>query len=175
MVWDACALLNLLSTGMGPEVLRSLADEHAAERHVVEGEVRYLRPMSDEQGDDQQEPVDCSELTDSGILRIADLAPNERVLFVRLAEHMDDGEARSGALAIGRGLALVTDDRQALRWFRSERPAVPVVTTPDWVQLWASTTGADPGMLVCPITLRARYRPRFSDPAYAWWMAALDE
>jgi hypothetical protein len=90
------------------------------------------------------------------------------------AAELDDGEARSAAVALHRGLWLVTDDRPSLRVARTNVPAIPSLTTPEWMKQWAEGEPAESQAVrdaVHRIEMCARYRPRRLDPLHAWWTA----
>jgi hypothetical protein len=139
---------------------------------LLAAEVLYLRPLPEEDPQGKLVPVDLSPLFTAGLLQEVTLTAAEEALFVRYAQEVDDGEARTAAVAISRGLRVVTDDRAALRLLRGLEPPPPVVTTPEWLKLWAEV-GEVPaeavGGVLRRVELCARYRPRRLHPLHDWW------
>jgi hypothetical protein len=174
LVWDGCGLLNLAATTRAEEVLRSLGRESSVVAEVLEREALYLRPLPEEDASGTVVPTDVSRLVEMRALAVVTLTPAEIELFVRLAEQVDDGEARTIAVAWSRGLRLVTDDRAALRVWRELGARAPGLTTPEWVRLWSEACGSAPeviGGVLRRIEVCARYRPRHTHPLYEWWEA----
>ncbi len=139
LIWDACTLLNLIATKRESEILTALACPSYVVREVREREILYLRPLPEEDPQGELIKVDLEPLFSAGVLQEVELTEEERRLFVMFASEMDDGEARSTAVAVQRGWRLVTDDKVSLRIAREYSPAIPTLTTPEWVKAWAET------------------------------------
>ena len=205
-VWDTSSLLNLVATGRAEEILRVFGCPAYIERVVYRGDgVRrgevldtartskpryasftkrrdfqmrsvYLRPLPEENRPGEQIPVDLSPLFASGMLTETELDEAERALFVAYAAEIDDGEARSAAVAVHRGLWLMTDDRPCVNLMAS-LPVPPIVmTTPDWVKEWVDHAGISLEALA--ETLRrihhcANYHARRNHPLRDWWNSHL--
>jgi hypothetical protein len=120
-VLDASAAINLLATGIAPNLLPLLGAFIIERRAFLE--VRR-HPV---QGRDHQAELSC--LIDGGHLAIQDLAPDGRDIFFELtaddtAGGLDDGEAATIALAItgvSPGVP-VLDDRKAIKLLRRRWP-----------------------------------------------------
>lgn len=181
-VWDTSSLLNLVATGRAEEILRVFGCSAYVERVVYRGdgvrrgEVLYLRPLPEENRPGEQIPVDLSPLFASGMLTETELDEAERALFVAYAAEIDDGEARSAAVAVHRGLWLMTDDRPCVNLMAS-LPVPPIVMTmPDWVKEWVDHAGISLEALA--ETLRrihhcANYHARRNHPLRDWWNSHL--
>lgn len=170
--WDACCLLNLLATDRAEEILRSLGAQSYVVRQVLEAEVLGLRAMPQDDPAQPMTPVDVEPLLASGALQSVDLTGDERATFSLFAAALDDGEARTAALAWRRKLYLVTDDRLSLR--AAGDSSIRTLTTPDWVKRWserATASADDLSDCLRRIQLRASYRPRRAHALYAWWQA----
>lgn len=172
--WDACCALNLIATRRAADILSALNAPSYIVREVLEAEVLTLRALPE---DDLAQPLitaDLSPVIASGALQLVTLSAEEQVTFTAFASEMDDGEARSAAVAHHRGICLVTDDRVSLRV--ADAHAVRTLTTPEWVQRWTVTAKPDTKALhdcLYRIEVCARYRPRRLHPLYAWWMGGL--
>jgi hypothetical protein len=176
LVWDACALLNLLATGREEEILASFTCPSLVVREVREGEVFYLRPLPEEGGADDKVPVDLAPLIASGLLQETELDAAERATFVAFATRIDDGEARSAAVATRRGLWLVTDDRPCRNLVGSLPAPLPVLTTPDWVKWWSDASRSTTDVVaetVRRIQCRASFRVQRNHPLREWWNGLL--
>lgn len=174
MVWDACTTLNLMATGHAPEILTCFGGPSYIVKQVREGEVFTLRPLPEEDPKGNLVPVDLLPLIRAGILNEVELTPAEEATFVTFAAHVDDGEARSSAVAAHRGLTLVTDDKASIRLVQGLAPPVGVLTTLDWVKRWVDEQAVDDatlGAALRRIEICAHYRPRRTHPLKAWWEA----
>lgn len=171
-VWDACGLLNLMATERPSEILTALNWPSGVVREVRTEEVLYLRPPPDEEPNVNLVEADLAPLIDQGLLTEIHLSLEEQDHFVTLASYIDDGEARTLSVAANRGLAVVTDDRAAMRVARGAGLNLEIITTPDWLMLWAEHSSLDVGELrdaLRSIMLRGRYSPRRSHPLHEWW------
>ncbi|MCX6378356.1 MAG: hypothetical protein NT023_02605 [Armatimonadetes bacterium] len=174
LIWDACTLLNLIATKRASEILTALASPSYVVREVREREVLYLRPLPEDDPQGKLIKVDLEPLFSTGVLQEVEMTEEEQRLFVMFASEMDDGEARSTAVAVQRGWRLVTDDKVSLRIAREYSPAIPTLTTPEWVKAWAEKAPAKKETL--SETLRrieacANYTPRRLHSLKAWWEA----
>lgn len=172
LIWDACGLLNLMATARSGEILAALTTPCVVVREVRTGETLYLRPLPEEDPRGALVLVDPTPLLASGLLQEITLTPEEQELYVEYAAEVDDGEARTAAAAITRGLRIATDDRAAIRFVSALSPAPGVLTTPDWLKQWADTAQPDPvvlGAVLRRVEVCARYRPRKLHPLYDWW------
>ncbi len=141
-------------------------------KEVRDGEVLALRPLPEEDPKGALVSVDLTLLLQDGLLQEVVLTPVEESTFVAYAAAIDDGEARSSAVAMHRGLTLVTDDRASIRFVQSLSPTLPVLTTMDWIKSWADTTAVETatlGEVLRRIELCARYRPPRHHPLKSWW------
>lgn len=123
--------------------------------------------------------IDLQKHLDGGVLTLCELSnENEAEMFVDLASALDDGEAKSLAIALSRGLAVVTDDRKARRIFTEMGgQAGNLLSTSDVVRAWAEETAIDEDTLRVVLTriqIRSRFMPRLTDPNHSWWRSAAD-
>jgi D-alanyl-D-alanine dipeptidase len=172
LAWDACTLLNLLATRQETQILSALECPSYVVAEVRQGEVLSLRPLPEEDPQGRLMTADTTSLLHSGRLVEVSLAADELALFVEFASQMDDGESRSAAIAVRLGLHLVTDDRVSLRIAHAHLPAIPTITTPDFVKHWADQASVDRHTLaeaLRRIEICATYRPRRLHPLRAWW------
>jgi hypothetical protein len=136
------------------------------------GEVLCLRPLPVEDAKGNLIQVDTNRLLQPGQLEEVAVSVVETATFVEFAAKMDDGEARSAAVAAHRGFWLATDDRVSLRGAREYIPPIPTITTPEWIKYWAEQASVDRQALaetLRRIEICATYRPRREHQLRAWW------
>lgn len=178
LIWDACALLNLVATRCEGQILAVFDCPSYVVKQVREGEAIYLRPLPEEDPRGSLLPVDLKSLMQTGALTEVEVATEEMAAFVAFAAEMDDGEARSAAIAAHRGWRLITDDRVSLRIAREYPTSIPTMTTPEWVKQWADSASVTPELLaqvLRRVQICASYHPRRIHPLKAWWDASLPE
>jgi hypothetical protein len=171
-VWDACGLLNLAATRRAEDILSYLDVPSYVVQEVRNGEVLYLRSLPEEDPMGKLVTVDLTPLLGAGLLQELMLDTVEQSLFVGFAASVDDGEARTAAVAVHCGWGMVIDDRATLRLLAAQSPPVSVLTTPVWVKFWADTTGASShelGEVLRRIEVCAHFKPRKIDPLKVWW------
>ena len=174
-VWDACGLLNLAATQRAEEILAALRSPCYVVSELLQGEVLYLRPLPEEDPQRTKVPVDFTDLLKAGFLKEITLSPEEKVLFTDYAREVDDGEARTAAVAVVRGFQVVTDDRAAVAFLRRLGAPPRVITTTEWLKFWADAMEVRPEALadaVRRVEECATYRPRRMDPLLEWWTRA---
>lgn len=169
---DAGALLNLLASRRLADFATSIPARLIVARAAA-GEIAYVRRGGGGPDVAERDPIDPATLEQARFLTIVDLTtPTELGAFVAFAAEMDDGEAATGALAIGRGAIVVTDDRKARSVFaRCDQP-LPLSTTSEIVRAWADRANPDAeelAKMLIDIEARARFRPGPWDPLEAWW------
>ena len=172
MVWDACTVLNLVATDRAAEILTSFGIPNYIVRQVREGEVFSLRPLPEDDPKGDLVAVDLIPLLKQGILIEVELTTEEVAAFVEFADEMDDGEARTLAVAVHRGLIMVTDDKKSIRIAQKLEPSIEVITTLDWVKIWVDKNRIDRATVSAVlhrIEICAHYRPRRSHPFKPWW------
>ncbi|HZT42300.1 MAG TPA: hypothetical protein VFA07_08920 [Chthonomonadaceae bacterium] len=172
LIWDACTLLNLVATRRASEILTVLGCPSFIVKQVREKEILYLRPLPDADPPERLIPVDLTPLQDMGALQDVELTAAEQATFVTFAVEMDDGEARSAAVAAHRGWWLVTDDRVSLRVARKHSTPIHTVTTPEWVRYWSEEASVDDTTLAQTLNrsqICANYIPRRVHPLRGWW------
>ncbi len=154
---DACVLINLLATGELKSILDSVGRTSLI-CSVVREESIYLKT--------------------GGTLSVCELeGEKEELSYVDFASVLDDGEAMTLAIAINRGLYLVTDERKARRLF-SEQVGNPkrLISTSDLIYHWAQGKKVRANKLqetLQKIESRASYRPPTTDRNQKWWIKAL--
>lgn len=165
---DACGAINLAALlDLRTEaqqlpfellVVQQVADEAMFLLEVVDGE--YVRV-----------PINL------GTIRVTELEDGDLELYVRLARGLDDGEAATLAFAYGRQIAVLTDDRKAVRIAGELDPCVPIIGTPELARRWASAGSVAPHDLMrrlVAVESLASFRPRSQDPNFEWWRSITD-
>lgn len=128
-------------------------------------EAVYLNPRV---SGDPRDAIDLTPHIASGILVRSSLSEEEIASYVRFAAEVDDGEAQVLAVGLHRRLLVGTDDRRARRV--ATREGVELVSTPELILQWArggTPSAAEQRSAIVDIEVRARYRPRPSDPSRA--------
>ncbi len=175
-VWDTCSLVNLIASRRAAQILKVLNSGARIVREVLAQEVLYVRPLPEEDATVtlRQAQDAVTELRGASLLTVVDLNESETSLFVKLATEIDDGEARTLAIAASRNWCAATDDRPALRTARNLTPPIVTITTPEWVRQWADSSGADVESVksvVRNIELCARFTAPRNSPQFDWWKA----
>lgn len=170
-IFDACVLINLLASGEAEGILRAAARDSFI-CSAVEGESIYLRT---EDPKTPLEPIDLRPLIESGLLMMCQVeGGREAELYVDYASALDDGEARSLAIALSRGFTLVTDERKARRLFLdATKDAAHLTSTSEMLRRWVEVEGVTPDRLkavLLNVVRRARYQPPVDDSNYHWWL-----
>jgi len=187
---DACCLINLFGCGRAEVILRALPYRFAVARYVAEEEVLEI-------GSDEAEPDAASEargrtvlsplldsLIDQRVLTsIAVTTPDEQRELIRFAVDLDDGEARTCALAVTRKALVATDDKKAIRVLRAavrdEAGSAddPCLRTSELLFEWAEreeVPEADLVQIVWSIARNATFLPPKNDPHFDRWMKLLE-
>ena len=130
--------------------------------------------LRDDSNPEKRVEIDVQQYLDSGVLELCELLNEGEIeMFVDLASTLDDGEAKSLAIALSRGLAVVTDDRKARRIF-AEMGGDPanLLSTADLLKVWAEDTELDADTLriaLIQIQIRSRFTPPTTDSNHSWW------
>ncbi len=119
----------------------------------------------------QREPIDGELLKREGVtFADAELNDAERVLAVRFAALVDDGEAETLAIAAARQIPILSDDIGAERVARSE--GVPLETTLELVYGWSiGRNKTDVKGALSALRARANYAPPRSHAQRSWFMS----
>jgi predicted nucleic acid-binding protein len=144
-------------------------------RFLVGGRAREKAQWLAVPDSEEREPVQLQPLIEAGLLVEERLqAGPEETLFVEFSAQLADGEAEAAALAVLRGYILATDDRKASRIVVERDAAVRLYSTLELLREWQQVSGAsdaDVADALKRISERATYRPRRTDPLFAWWSA----
>jgi predicted nucleic acid-binding protein len=178
IVLDACVLLNLFAAGRVEEILRSLSSRCLVSGYARREALWYLVLVDQAGGTMERREIELEPLIAAGLVEILDLTQEEQDTFVELAQELGDGEAASGALAIGRSAAVATDDAKARKVFARRIPPLSVVGTVALLRSWearAAVSRTDIAATLQAIRLGARYYPRGDDDDAAWWRARTRE
>lgn len=168
---DACVLINLLATEE-LEAILGAAKKPSLICSIVENESIYLRT-----GDPRnpKEPINLEPFINDGVLSVCEIeSEKEESLYVDFASALDDGEAMTLAIAIGRKLDLATDDRKARRLFLNEiADSKRLISTSALIRQWAAAEDISAMKLketLARIQNRASYRPPTDDRHHRWWI-----
>lgn len=171
LILDACCVLNLYATDRMSEILAALPYDFAI-AELVAREALHVRHAS---GDPAQPrvSVNLAEMTSQGLLDV--LAPStseEQGAFVSYAAEIDDGEAMTCALAVGRGYVVATDDLKVTRLARQGAMPAPIISTPELMKEWHDAVALSREELrqaLRAIEVRASFAPRKDHALRPWW------
>lgn len=171
---DACLVITLYATRRMAAILASHPGRFSVV-DVVRREAGYVFRGGGGPDATEREPIDLAALELANLLStLTTDSEDELRTYIDLTLEMDTGEAMTGAIAIHRGHAVVTDDRKAMRVL-TER-GVPCETSLDLIRSWADTTNIPPSDLrpvLIDVRQRARYVPHRGHPLRGWWDAIL--
>jgi hypothetical protein len=167
---DTCCLLNLCAVDDPKTVLPHIPVKWQIARAAATEELS-IRPTPDGKRADRRR-IDLQPCFDAGVLTLCDPRDEaEQLLYVQLAQEVDDGEAMSLAIAAVRAWAVSTDDLAARRV--AQRLGILTVATPELLRLWAKNSRADAmsiAQAIRNIETLARYSPTPATPDYQWWL-----
>lgn len=170
---DACCLVNLYASRNIEAVLQSLPFRFGVVRRVMEVEATYVLVGGEGEDAEDREPVNLTPLLNSGLLEIVDIdTEDEAEAFVNLAFDLDDGEARTIAVAIHRGDIVATDDRKARQVVEHLVPPVMLISTTELLRQWSLAEGIAEDQIrraLFDIQQRGRFLPPRHDPLREWW------
>jgi predicted nucleic acid-binding protein len=168
LLLDACVAINLIAAGPIEQVALDVGRSFLITGQAA-AEVGHLRDTVE--GDVVVVPVDLNDHVRAGAFEIIDLDANEIPLYVELASLIDDGEASTIAVAIGRDLPLATDDRKARRVLAQRglrEPTGTVALVRQYCEVKALEY-AEVSRLLARIRNQASFQPPRSDPDLKWW------
>ena len=171
-VLDACVLLNLFASRRVEEILASLPFRCLVASQVRREALWYLGASDKDDDRLQRHEIVLDPLIAAGRIQVAELTVDEEGLLVELAQNLGDGEAASGALAIGRAAFVATDDVKAVRVFRQLEPPLRTAGTPTLLRWWEERSGASASAITSTlqaIRRGARFSPRADAADASWW------
>lgn len=171
IILDACCVITLFASQRFRGIVEAIPAQVAACRYVVEKEAGFVYDGPEENIRSEKVPIDLNPCVEEGLVHVSTLrSEDEMGTFVRLAGRMDDGEARTLALATHRNWMIATDDHRAIRGARDAE--LQVITTPEIIRHWANTTNADANILAQVLTdveSRGAYSIGRRHDLYHWW------
>lgn len=158
IVFDACCVTNLHSSGSLEAILRTIPAKCALPFDVNQ----------------EVDHPDIESLLGMGLLSLTDIrGDNEENLYIHYAASArSNGEAASIAIAKNRNWAIATDERKITAMLRDIVPNVQILTTPDLLKHWSDETKVSTQELVealQAVNLKASYTPSELHPLLAWW------
>ena len=172
---DACTLLNLYATGCLAEILAGLDYRFGVVAYVVRSEALFIERPDHVPPDREQ--VDVDGLVERRLIEVVEIEGEpEAELFLQLALELDDGEARTLAIAASRGWSVATDDRKAQRVAARECPQVKLFRSLELLKEWSDVNTIDAVRireLLLNIRDRANFIPGKHDPSVFWWRSLL--
>ena len=170
-ILDACCVLTLYGSRRIRETLACIPAQVAVTEFVVAKEALKIYEGPEEDPKASKADLNLDPLVRDGLLRVVSLRDEEMESFIRLAQLVDDGEARTLAVAAQRGWAVASDDRKAVRLARKELD-LSVRTTPQILKNWVDESEPSAEKVAAAIRnveKRARYVPPNRHPLKEWW------
>jgi predicted nucleic acid-binding protein len=175
---DACSVINLWASRHMEEILRALPHATAVV-DIVAKEALHVRRRAGAAGEIELERIDLEILVPTGCISKMTFGSDEELKrFVEFAAEIDDGEAATCAIAVERGLSVITDDRKAQRLLRERFPQTRIITTSEVLKVWSDSgnlSDAAIGQVLRDIRDCARFIPRRQDPLHEWWTKLISE
>jgi predicted nucleic acid-binding protein len=169
LILDACVLLNLLATDQINEILLAQAREILV-CDLVSSESYYLKSLD---GSDEKILVNLEPLFTCSLIGTCEFEnDSETDLFVNLAAQLDDGEAKSIAIALSRRFAIATDDKKARRVIADASSGIELNSSLGLVRAWAEANAigvSEVKNALERIQRMANYFPHSADQNYDWW------
>jgi hypothetical protein len=168
IVFDACCVFNLIASGCFLKIITAIPIQIMIAQTVWEEELINFDRF------EKSDRLQLDESVNNKIIQIVDFeSESETDLFVNyVAILKDDGESASGAIAISRGWAIATDDKQATNLFRREKPNLEILSTPEILQYWAQKnkiSDQDLKNVLKSVRVKGRYSPPREHPLANWW------
>jgi predicted nucleic acid-binding protein len=176
IVLDACCILNLCASGYFIQILESIPTKFMVAKLIYEKELISLQNLSEgNEGSLQFETAIAR-----GLLVIVDFESepeDEAEQFVNYAARVDDGEAATCAIAIGRNWSIATDDKKAISFAKGISPKLKVFSTLELIKYWSIKESIPVDILSTVLTnvrIKARYGPPPKNhPLYTWWQSSI--
>lgn len=169
IILDACCIINLYASSVMEEVLESITFPFFVDQYVREKEALKVKTEKENEFVD----IDLDSFVQSGLLKEISLnAESEVNTFVNLAASLDDGEARCGAIASHRRLAVATDEKAGIRLFSSLNPPIPTISTLEMLYHWSGSNSINTpkiSLVLDNIERKASYRPGSKHKYFKWW------
>jgi predicted nucleic acid-binding protein len=164
IILDTCVILNLLYGDILNE-FSSIFSEVSITKYSKEKELLFLKNSKDYQDE-------------TSFRNLNILFPNEfeSELVLDLNIKVDAGEAHAMALALSREMDFATDDKKAIRIFKSYGNSKKVWTTPEllFYQFQENYNEEVIKSVVQKIKNYAKYIPSSSNEYYSWWIKFLE-
>lgn len=177
VILDACCLLNLHAGGRFEDMIRQTGVQFLVEHYVLKSEAQSVWSGSEsDAGPPVRDAVDPSGI--HGFLGVVQIeTESEAGSFLELATigDLDDGEARTLALALHRGYAVATDEKKARSVLAARGSRTRLLSTPDLVYRWAygnQIPKQDVQRVIRGIETVGRYIPSSREPHYKWWQSS---
>ncbi|MCB9134266.1 MAG: hypothetical protein H6636_02500 [Anaerolineales bacterium] len=173
LILDATCVISLYASGKIDQILKTIPPDITISAYVKDHEV--LRIYDNALGHHLNfKKVDLNPLIKSNLITIVTIdTENEAEILATLASKIiGRGEAETGAIAINRNWAIVTDDKKARKVFRELAPHIQLVYTLELMKHWAETNSISAESIteaLLNIQERASYRPWINHPLYSWW------
>ena len=173
IILDASCLINLYATNHMAEILQSIPQSITVAAYVFNKEALWIKEYIGEEW--AKKDIQLQPLVDTGLLTLVTLlGETESNLHVLLSSKIrDEGESRTGAIAINRDWAVTLDDRKARRVISETNSHIELIYSLELVKHWVETEKINSSTLkdvLEAIRGGATYLPRKANPLYQWWI-----
>jgi predicted nucleic acid-binding protein len=178
LVIDACALINLLSTGDEDRLVGALG-MHLVTTSLARAEVRFRRGPPDDEGVPTQVPLDVDRLIREGSLSVRPMDGAVRDAFVAaVSAGLRDADASVVALAGTSGTPLASDDNRVRKIAPRLYPSLQLRSTLGLVRDAYERIGVTPSDLrdfARRLSSGGNFLPPKSDEHRVWFSALLED
>jgi len=173
LILDASCIITLYASKQMSNILGTISSLVTVAAYVYQKEALWFFDGPRENIRDSRAAIELRPLVDAGLLKVVTIeSEDEAEIYLTLSQKVDTGEAYTGAIAMARSWAIVTDDQKARKVFARDASDLQLFFTLDLIQHWAEI--AEPDTNIIEATLwnvrhRAAYIPARRDPNFAWW------
>lgn len=158
------------------DILKSIPAQVVVSEVVKTEELLTLQRLKDEENEGA---IQFEDAIEQGLLWVADFeSAEEEETFVNYASELgDDGESATGAIAVHRGWAIVTDDKKAISFFEKEVPHVQILSTLEIIKYWSEEVKLEVKELkiaLSAIRVKGKYKPHRNHPLLSWWESVMN-
>ena len=173
IILDASCIINLYATGYMEEILHSIPQSITVAAYVFDKEALWIKELADDAPN--KKLIDLQPLIVQKVLTVVEIESEaEFNLHVQLSTRIrDEGEARTGAIAIHRNWAIALDDRKARRVVSELSEDIELVYSLELIKYWVDTMQLNRSaieLVLDRIRRQATYLPRKANPLYYWWI-----
>ncbi len=173
IILDASCIINLYATGYMEEILYSIPQSITVATYVFDKEALWIKELVDD--GPNKKLIDLQPMIAQKVLTVVEIEGEaEFNIHVQLSTRIrDEGESRTGAIAIHRNWSIALDDRKARRIISESSDDIELVYSLELIKHWGDTMSISRStiqIVLNRIRKQATYLPRKANPLYQWWV-----